>query len=542
MTTIKDTDYSNIEKGILKPQKQTITDDGVRKEVITVEDKAGNKITYTLILKIDRTPPPKPTITMYLENSSTETSTGTKYTNNTWKNKYVWVNTNKPKDNPDISGWKTNQYTTTGKNGVNNDKVGNDVHINNEGTSTIKFRSMDNAGNYSDYTKLNTIKLDRTIKIPTTYLKKWKNNNTEPTSASGLSNYSNNTWYSGKVFTYPSGSEETGDVSGLKEYQYTTTGKTSNVSNKSATYRNIEAQGTSYIKWRAVDKAGNVSNYTSNSTLKLDRNAPQVPTTNMKQWKNNNTEPTSASGLSNYSNNTWYSGKVYTYPSGSNEKGDVSGLKEYQYTTTGVTSNKSDKSAKSRNVEAEGISYIKWKACDNAENCSSYNSKSTIKLDRTDPVAKYSISGSKKGSGYANGAVIKRSCTDPGEHASGFNSTPSNITLNGGGTKNYGFTCKDKAGNTDSVTGSYTYSSNSVCGTYKCNPYNCNPYKCNCKTEKERHFSCYGTKQDGKDCYMSAGGGTTTDCRWECVWYTDKTTCSTCYHTCYHTCNYKCWH
>ena len=520
-------------------KSQFIKNDGVRKQVITVKDNAGNVVTYNLILKIDRTAPPKPTVSLYLENSDTSTSTSTKYTSNTWKNKYVWVNTNHPIDKPDVSEWKTNQYTTTGVHGSNSNKNGNDVHINKEGTSTIKFRSCDNAGNCSLYTNNSTIKLDRTIKVPSTKLFKWKNNNTTPTSSSGLSSYSDNTWYSGKVFTYPTGSEETGDVSGLKEYQYTTTGKTSNKTNQSSKYRNIEAQGTSYIKWRAVDNAGNISKYNSSSTVKLDRTAPPVPTTNMKKWSSNN-EPSSPNGLSNYSNNTWLSGRVYTYPSGSNETGDVSGLKEYQYTTTGTTSNKSNKAASERNIKAEGTSYIIWRACDNADNCTAYNAKSTIKLDRTNPIAKYSISGDTIGSGYANGAVIDRSCTDPGEYASGIVSKPTRITLGGGGTKDYSFVCKDRAGNTDEINGSYDYSPDSICGTYQCDPYNCNPYNCNCKTTQVRHFGCYSSSQSGKDCYRSSN--LDGSCNWECVWYTNKQTCSTCYKTCYKTCNKTCWH
>ena len=256
-----------------------IKDDGVRKEVFTVYDNAGNRVVYTLILKIDRTAPPKPKMEMYLEDTASATSKNTKYTNDTWKNKYVWIDTDHPTDSPNVSGWKTNRYKIGGKETNVSDKVGNNAHVSKEGTSTITFQACDNADNCSAYQTANTIKLDRTIKIPTTNLRKWKNNNTQPSSASGLSAYANNTWYSGKVFTYPSGSTESGDVSGLKEYQYTTTGKTSNKSNESASYRNIEAQGISYIKWRAVDKAGNVSGYNTISTIKLDRKKPSCSIT-----------------------------------------------------------------------------------------------------------------------------------------------------------------------------------------------------------------------------------------------------------------------
>ena len=143
-------------------KEQLIKDDGVRKQVIKVTDYAGNEVTYNLILKIDFTPPPKPEISMYLVDSTTSKSTSTTYSNNTWKNKYFYVNTTHPKDNPDVSGWRTNQYTTSGKHGTYKDKDGNFINnVTKEGESKVKFRSIDNAGNYSEYTGEKTIKLDR---------------------------------------------------------------------------------------------------------------------------------------------------------------------------------------------------------------------------------------------------------------------------------------------------------------------------------------------------------------------------------------------
>ena len=142
-------------------KEQRITDDGVRKQVIKVKDKAGNETTYNLTLKIDFTPPPKPDVYMYLVNSTTAKTKDKTYPNDKWKNKYVWANTSHPKDDPDVSGWRTNQYTTTGKHGEYNNKDGNEQHINAEGVSTIYFRSIDHAGNYSEKTATKTIKLDR---------------------------------------------------------------------------------------------------------------------------------------------------------------------------------------------------------------------------------------------------------------------------------------------------------------------------------------------------------------------------------------------
>ena len=95
---------------------------------------------------------------MYIQSSTSGTSNKTPYSNNKWINKYVWTNTNHPTDAPDVSGWKSNQYKTTGAHGTLNDKTGNSLNINKEGTSTITYRSCDNAGNCSTYASVKTIK------------------------------------------------------------------------------------------------------------------------------------------------------------------------------------------------------------------------------------------------------------------------------------------------------------------------------------------------------------------------------------------------
>ena len=191
---------------------------------------------------------------------------------------------------------------------------------------------------------------------------------------------------------------------------------------------------------KVTDKAGNSTTY--NLILKIDRTPPNIPTTNLKKWKNNNTQPTNATGLSNYTNNTWYSGKVFTYPSGSTDSPNISGFKEYQYTTTGKTENKSDKVATNRNVEAQGVSYIKWRACDNAGNCSNYNTNSTIKLDRTKP----NCSIKKTNTYTTTGVTLTTTCSD--EH-SGI-SVCEKVHNNVKSSKEY--TVKDLANNTNTCS------------------------------------------------------------------------------------------
>ncbi len=169
----------------------------------------------------------------------------------------------------------------------------------------------------------------------------------------------------------------------------------------------ITADGVRQIQFVTKDYAGNT--VTFNLKVYVDRTAPtSPPTITMKKWANNDTRPTSSSGLSNYTNDTWLSGKVYTEPSGSTDVPNISSHKEYQFTTTGKTENNTNSTAAYRNIEAEGISYIKWRSCDNAGNCSAYSSQKTIKLDRTNPTC--SISKSDRYS--TSGITLTTNCKD----------------------------------------------------------------------------------------------------------------------------------
>ena len=78
-------------------------------------------------------------------------------------------------------------------------------------------------------------------------------------------------WYSGKVKTTASGS--TDKLSGDVKYYYKTTGATTNESNTKGSSRNVEAQGTSTVTYKACDAVGNCSSGVS-ITVKLDRKKP----------------------------------------------------------------------------------------------------------------------------------------------------------------------------------------------------------------------------------------------------------------------------
>ena len=365
-----------------KNKKGTFT---IEVTTTNVKDNANNQVPATKVIKksikIDNTveEPVIAIATPSVTYKVTKDGTTSNYTNDTWTRGYVTATASCT-----TSGIDHYEFLETASNSV---VKTNPYKITANGTFKIKVRACTNKG-CSPYSSVETIKIDnKAPSDPTVSLYKWKTT-TAPTSTSGLSPYPNNTWFSGKVYTVASGS--TDEHSGGVYYRYTTTGTTTNNTDAKASTRNIEAQGVSYIKYKACDKLDNCTGYTGNYTIKLDRGNPSKPTVHLYKWKNNSTTPTSSSGLKAYSNNTWLSGKVFTKPSGST---DTYSSITYQYTTTGATTNNKNQPGTYRNIEAEGTSYIKWRACDAAGNCSDYTGNSTIKLDRTAPtVEKYKTS------------------------------------------------------------------------------------------------------------------------------------------------------
>ena len=208
-----------------------------------------------------------------------------------------------------------------------------------------------------------------------------------------------------------------------------------------------------------IDAAGNTANVIMNTPL--DRAAPTVPTVSMYKWNDNSTTPTSTTGLSRYSNDTWSNKNVYTVASGSTDA--ISEFKEYQYTTTGETTNNTNKSATTRNVNAEGTSYIKYRSCDNAGNCSDYSTKYTIKIDKTFPTCKVTGGSTSwiNASSSTTKRTIKAECEDDGSGCAtaAFSydySSNINTTTAGAKGNNTGGTVSDNAGNTTNCAANQT--------------------------------------------------------------------------------------
>lgn len=246
------------------------TADGLRKGVLTVYDKAGNKAVYTIYANLDKKAPNAPTII----NSTTGTSEGV------WTKSNVTLNLS---SSDALSGIKDYYYTyksnaTAAEWIVLNGGTGKTSFTTEawkaERNSTTYIRVCDNAENCS--TNSNTeIKIDRTAPTDPT-LKGCKRTTTDGiTSCSGKTSITSNKWYNDYATVVASGSTDTG--SGVGYYLLTTTGANENVTDLKQSYRNVNAQGESTISFKACDNVGNCS-ASKSFKIKLDRTNPPKPT------------------------------------------------------------------------------------------------------------------------------------------------------------------------------------------------------------------------------------------------------------------------
>jgi hypothetical protein len=212
------------------------------------------------------------------------------------------------------------------------------------GTTLVQFRAVDMAGNSSAAMPAtsgaaNTVNIDRTAP-------------TAPT-VSGGSSWS---WSiaASKTITATGGSDSGG--SGMAGYQYQTSlnggAWSSPVSGSSAL---VTAEGTTTVQFRSVDAAGNVSAWTSvgsNSTVKLDRTAPTVPTV-------------TGGSL------TCTSSRIRISASGSTDAASGVARYQYHYSTNGGAFG-STMSGSSVSFSSNGTYVVQFQAVDRAGNVSAW--------------------------------------------------------------------------------------------------------------------------------------------------------------------------
>ena len=156
--------------------------------------------------------------------------------------------------------------------------------------------------------------------------------------------------------------------------------------NAMSRYLTLSGEGMRYAKLTAYDKAGNKT--TVHIYVNIDRTAPVASQNGfpvvVKTWKTNEEKNRpyigNEKGAATYNYN-WTNKKIFTYITDATDS--ISSV-TYKYTTRGETSNGTDVIGKYRSIEAQGKSTIQYKACDEANNCISSDTK-TVKLDWKSP-------------------------------------------------------------------------------------------------------------------------------------------------------------
>ena len=399
----------------------SFTSDGIRQGRLTVTDKAGNTATFTVKANLDRTTPDAPNV--YMGKWNDNMTALSEYQGN-WVNKNIHTEATAPTTDQ-VSGISHVELITE-----TNRSLKADVwDIETEGESTVKYRTCDKARNCSSYISKTAyidktapvIKLNKAVKrgTATNILKSTavvttagKTNNSATLNYNQYSDLTNN-WMNKEK--YPNGVEydfNLTDNSQLASWKFEVNRANVNMpsngdldtaygynifsTDSSSSFvlptKNINIQPLYFMvdgirqgKLTVKDKAGNTAVFTVKANL--DREVPPIPNVYLKKWKNNNgSAPTSRNGLEEYIEGTWNNKNIYTEAEKRVET--VTSASHLELATSGLATNISEdnllKNIMTWNVKAEGTSTVRYRTCDEAGNCSEYNSK-TIKLDKTAP-------------------------------------------------------------------------------------------------------------------------------------------------------------
>ena len=356
--------------------------DGLRKGVLTVYDKAGNESKYIIYANIDKSAPDPPTIV----NSSSGNSVGE------WTSDSVTLDLIENNDLSSLGYYyytyneETMDYTGLSESDADTKWVKWDASYgkntfttpawNNEMNKMVYVSVCDVIGNCSDASSTE-IKIDRTAPIGLSLVGYKRKNQDEVNAITGLETIANDTWHKGWVVVAPTGATDTGSK-GI--YYVMKSNDIDNPSESKVKYVNVNNEGVTEVSIRACDKLDNCS-ASSKFTVKLDRTAPTLPS------------------ISNSSNGNWTTEDVTLSISGSEDAGSKIGKYYYSYSSSASTYGTNPQSEWVEMEEGRNKSSFNkiWpnstdinkkiyiKACDKVGNCSSLNN-TYIKIDNNVPV------------------------------------------------------------------------------------------------------------------------------------------------------------
>ena len=360
-----------------------LIDNGLRKGVLTVTDRAGNTSTFTMYAKIDRRAPGAPTIL----NSSNNKSTGD------WTDASVHLTLTSNLNASSIENYYYTYNETASI--VNRDGVTDEdadikwVRFNGGAgkqtftTETIWNKEMDKIvyvmvcdimENCSE-SNSTLVRIDRTAPTGLTVRGFKKENADNVKAATGLEMIENNTWHNGWVLVVPRGASDTG--SGDLSYLLTVTGASENIDDGLQGYRNINAEGISYVSFKACDKVGNCSSAVE-FIVKLDRTGPTAPE------------------IVNSSGGQWTKDSVTLTVRNSKDTGSTIGNYYYSYienpveygtnpdTKWALIEDGKDKETFTMSWDEDINKHVYLKACDKVGNCSTVKN-TTVQIDKTAP-------------------------------------------------------------------------------------------------------------------------------------------------------------
>ena len=235
--------------------------EGFRYGVLTITDKAGNKVVYKIYAKLDRTNP---------KNASVNNPNGSGWVNSS-RNDYSLTLT----ASDDMSGLKkwryrsssSNNYTDYPNSGVSPFKTSSFVQ---EGINNFEFSVCDNADNCFESVK-STVKIDNTAPI----LMNVKGYYVNSDGSVNRNRVYDNSWVNtNSIYTEATGADD--PLSGVDVYKYSVSGATTkgltNGTSSGANFKVVN-EGITTVNYIVCDKAGNCSSNVKYE-VKLDRSSP----------------------------------------------------------------------------------------------------------------------------------------------------------------------------------------------------------------------------------------------------------------------------
>ncbi|MBQ8535228.1 MAG: type II secretion system protein [Bacilli bacterium] len=501
--------------------------EGMRYGVLTVYDKAGNKVEVKIAAHLDRTAPPVPeNLVANVYNKVRDAGTApssSPYGFKMWTNRYVRVktaagqNVDNLSSNTNLSGFW--QFYYDARNHAGNSVGTPDYHTNSsgvgvydfkgtaaqvDGKNKIRFMGCDKAGNCSAYGTYKEVWID--ITIPVCDVVRTLNGSESSYGWLGIGESATVTAFCSE----PTTAVASGCITDEFSTRYA---NTINTTTAGAGGNNVGGSFTDY--------AGNTIQCPANQRVQIDHVAPVC---------------TVSGGSSKWTNTSRTVTGKCSDSGGSGCRGNISHTYNYDIETY------SGGAAGNNNGGSIG---------DKADNYVDCAANQTVKVDRTNPYVTVNYSP-----GEYNGKItVTATCHDSLSGLSGrFDKTYTATTPEPIRSWNIGKCCEDNAGNSmcDSK-GSYgikTYGRHSDCGveSYKtcrtsgcgvgaynyCSHKNCGTYSCKCKSV------C--TKWTCENCHAGTckmydySNGSSCDSLPGLISKTCKTStqkCSTCNHSCY---------